>query len=161
MAKLTVRGIEALKPKGVAYRVTVDRGLYLRVATGGAKTWFIRYRVGERQLQDCLPRPYGSSGDQGYMSLAQALAENIMVQSLARQGIDFQVQRAELERAHATAIAAAQAANASVRDLFETWLADGVSRKNGNIRLRQSFERDVLPAIERKPVRELSDSDLV
>ena len=95
------------------------------------------------------------------MSLAQALAENIRVQSLAREGIDFQVQRAELERAHATAAAAAEAANASVRDLFETWLADGVSRKNGNIRLRQSFERDVLPAIERKPVREVSDSDLV
>lgn len=68
---------------------------------------------------------------------------------------------ATLERARAASAAAAQAANASVRELFETWLAEGVSRQNGNIRLRQSFERDVLPAIGRKPVRELNDSDLV
>jgi hypothetical protein len=39
MAKLTVRGIEALRPRvSGSYRVTVDRGLYLRVATDGAKT---------------------------------------------------------------------------------------------------------------------------
>lgn len=33
MAKLTVRGIEALKPKDTGYKVTADRGLYLRVCS--------------------------------------------------------------------------------------------------------------------------------
>src|SRR4249920_2777807 len=35
MAKLTVRAVEALKPRSDAYKVTVDRGLYLRVAPDG------------------------------------------------------------------------------------------------------------------------------
>ena len=100
MAKLTVRGIEALKPRnGAGFRVTVDRGLYLRVAPDGVKTWFVRYRVGRTQMQARLPRPYRSVGDDGHMSLAQALTENARIQSLARDGIDFQSQRAEADRA--------------------------------------------------------------
>ena len=65
MAKVTVRGLESLRPQSTAYRVTVDRGLYLRVAAEGTKTWIVRYRVGGAQLQARLPRPYGSGGDAG------------------------------------------------------------------------------------------------
>lgn len=161
MAKLTVRGLESLRPKKASYRVTVDRGLYLRVGTEGTKTWFVRYRVGGAQLQARLPRPYGSAGDAGHMSLAQAVTENARIQGLARDGIDFREQRAELERAAAAAKAAAQAAVTPVRDLFETWLENGVSRKDGNRRLRQMYERDVLPTIGTKPLRALTDTDLV
>lgn len=73
MAKLTVRGIEALKPKDVGYKVTADRGLYLRVAPDGTKTWLVRYVVAGNQIQARLPRPYGSNGADGHMSLAQAV----------------------------------------------------------------------------------------
>ncbi|GAA4340705.1 site-specific integrase [Variovorax defluvii] len=161
MAKLTVRGIEALKPKKAGYKVTADRGLYVRVAPDGSKTWLVRYVVAGKQIQARLPRAYGSSGADGHMSLAQAVAENARVQSLARDGIDFQVQRAEAERARAEARAAAIAANAPFRTLFETWLADGVSRKDGNAELRRSFEKDILPTIGDKPVRELTDTQLL
>ena len=161
MAKVTVRGIEALKPRSVGYRVTVERGLHLRVAPDGSKTWFVRYRVAERQLQARLPRLYGSRGDEGFMSLAQALAENARIQSLARDHIDFQVQRAEQEQAATVARNAARSALTSVAELFEAWIANGVSRKDGNRRLRQVFQKDVLPAIGAKPLRELNDTDLV
>lgn len=161
MAKLTVRGIEALKPREAGYKVTVDRGLYLRVAPDGTKTWLVRYVVAGEQIQMRLPRPYGSSGIEGHMSLAQAMAENIRIQSLARDGIDCQVQRAEAQQAEAEAKAAALAANVPFRKLFETWLADGVSRKDGNAELRRSFEKDVLPTMGDKPVRELADAPLL
>ena len=95
------------------------------------------------------------------MSLAQAVTENARIQSLARDAIDFQAQRAEAERALGAATAAARTASTPVRDLFETWLADGVNRKDGNARLRQSFEKDVLPAIGAKPLRQLGDTDLL
>jgi hypothetical protein len=42
MTKLTVRGIEALRPKARRYKVAIDRGLRLQVATGGVKTWYVR-----------------------------------------------------------------------------------------------------------------------
>ena len=161
MAKCTVRGLESLKPKVAGYQVTVDRGLYLRVAVDGTKSWIVRYRVGGKQFQARLPRSYGSAGDAGHMSPAQAVTENARIQGLARDGIDFREQRADLEQAAAAAKAAAQAAVTPVRELFETWLENGVSRKDGNRRLRQMFERDVLPAIGSKPLRTLTDSDLV
>jgi integrase len=161
MAKLTVRGIEALKPKTASYKVTVDRGLYLRVAPDGTKTWLLRYVVDGHQIQARLPRPYGSSGEGGHMSLAQATAENARIQALARDGIDFQVQRAEADRARTEAKIAAETANIPFRKLFETWLADGVSRKDGNAELRRTFEKDVIPIIGDKPVREITDTHLL
>ena len=95
------------------------------------------------------------------MSLADAASENSRIQALARDNVDFQVERAEREVAAAARLAAALAAVTPVCDLFETWLENGVSRKDGNRRLRQMFERDVLPAIGSKPLRELTDTDLV
>ena len=63
MSKLTVRGIEALRPKGFEYKVAIDRGLHLRVATDGRKTWHVRYVVRGRQIQARLPKAYGAAGD--------------------------------------------------------------------------------------------------
>ncbi|HEV7575493.1 MAG TPA: Arm DNA-binding domain-containing protein, partial [Caldimonas sp.] len=160
MSKLTVRGIEALRPKAVEYKVLVDRGLHLRIAPDGRKTWHVRYVVDGKQIQARLTPPYGNSGE-GFMSLADAVSENGRIQTLARNNVDFQIERAEKEVAAAAHLAAARAAVTPVGDLFETWLENGVSRKDGNRRLRQMFERDVLPAIGSKPVRELTDTDLV
>jgi len=160
MSKLTVRGIEALRPKAVEYKVIVDRGLHLRIAPDGRKTWHVRYVVDGKQIQARLPLPYGSSGE-GFMSLADAVSENGRIQALARDNVDFQIERAEKEVAAAAHLAVARAAVTPVGALFETWLENGVSRKDGNRRLRQMFERDVLPAIGSKPLRDLTDTDLV
>lgn len=160
MAKLTLRGIEALKPKEAGYKVTADRGLYLRVAPDGSKVWLVRYVINGKQIQARLPRPHGYDGE-GYMTLAQAVSENARIQALARDAIDFQEQQAEAEQARVAAKAAALAADKPLRDLFETWLTDGVSRKDGNAELRRTFEKDVLPTIGDKKVRELCDADLL
>lgn len=163
MAKLTVRAIEAAKPKAKWYTLTVDRGLYLRVSPFGEKVWLVRYVFDGKQIQVRLPKPYGNTGD-GFMTLAQAGAENARIQALARDGIDFQQQRAEADRAKAEAYAAAEAAalaaNRSVKEMFETWLADGVARKDGNAELFRSFTKDVLPAIGTKPVKDVTEHHL-
>lgn len=109
MAKLTVRGIEALKPKAAGYKVTADRDLYLRVAPDGSKVWLVRYVINGKQIQARLPRPYGYDGE-GYMTLAQAVSENARIQALARDAIDFQEQQADVEQARVAAKAAAFAA---------------------------------------------------
>ena len=53
-----------------------------------------------------------------------------------------------------------EAEDLTFREMFEAWLADGVSREDGNAELRRAFERDVLPAIGDKPVRQVDDSGL-
>jgi integrase len=50
--------------------------------------------------------------------------------------------------------------NATFSELFETWLRDGVLRKDGNARLRRSFEKDLLPGLGTIPVRSLTEHDL-
>jgi integrase len=159
MAKLTDRALTAAKPKDVGYKLTVDRGLYLRVAPSGEKVWLVRYVIGGKQIQTRLPRPFKSSGD-GFMSLAQACAENSRIQSLARDGVDFQRQRDDALRAQAAEAAAAEVSDKPVQTMFEAWLADGVARKDGNEELRRSFTKDVLPAIGTKPVRVVTEHDL-
>lgn len=161
MARLTVRALESLKPKSASYKVTVDRDLYMRVAVDGTKTWLVRYVIAGRQIQVRLPRPYGSNGADGHMSLAQAVAENVRIQALAHDGIDFQLQRAELEKAAKLATSQAETLNTSFRVLFDTWLTDGVSREDGNAELRRTFDKDILPTIGDLPVREVNDGHLL
>ena len=60
MGQLTVRRIEVHRPKAVEYKVIVDRGLHLRIAPDGRKTWLVRYVVDGKQIQARLPLPDGT-----------------------------------------------------------------------------------------------------
>ena len=75
MAALTVRLIEAIRPRDKPFKVTIDRGLQLRVAPDGRRTLLVRYTVkgypDERQYS--LPREYGDGP--GQIKLAEAKAE--------------------------------------------------------------------------------------
>jgi integrase len=51
--------------------------------------------------------------------------------------------------------------NLTVAELFDAWLKDGVARQDGNAELRRSFKKDVLPAIGKKPLRDLTEKDLL
>ena len=159
MPRLTVKAIEAAKPNAAEYKLTVERALYLRVAPSGVKTWVVRYVVNGKQRQARLPQPYGASGD-GFMSLANAVAENARIQSLARDGIDFQEQRAEAMRESAAEAKRLTALDKTVGDLFEAWISDGVARDDGNAELRRSFAKDVMPLIGTTPVKGLTEHDL-
>lgn len=50
--------------------------------------------------------------------------------------------------------------NKTFADMFNAWLDGGVSRENNNARLIRTFNKDVLPAIGDKPVREITEHDL-
>lgn len=158
MPKLTVKAIEAAKPREAEYKLTVDRGLYLRVAVDGAKTWLVRYVVDGKQRQARLPEPYGNGA--GFMTLAAAGAANARIQALARDGIDFQEQAAAERRTREAEAARKEALALPFRAMFDAWLGDGVARADGNAELRRSFEKDVLPAIGTKPVHEVTEHDL-
>lgn len=68
------------------------------------------------------------------------------------------------EREHIKATLAAEkqrrAEDASVRELYDVWLRDGVLRKDGNAALKRSFEADVLPVLGAKPVRAVTEHDV-
>lgn len=159
MARLTVRAIEAAKPKVKEYKLTVDRGLYLRVAPDGIKTWHVRYMLDGKQRQVKLPAPYGNGP--GFTTLAEATTENARIQALARDGVDVQVEKEQARIEAEQAEQAEQQRNLTVKDLFDTWIRDGVARQDDNADLKRLFNKDVLPVIGRKPLRELTDGDIL
>ena len=53
-----------------------------------------------------------------------------------------------------------RAEDVTLSEMAEAWLADGVSRKDGNVEIRRSFEKDLLPQIGSRSVRSLTEQDL-
>ncbi|MFW7342259.1 integrase family protein [Pollutimonas sp. H1-120] len=89
MPALTYRAIEAYKPKDKSYRITIDRGVQLRIAADGLRTVLVRYTVkgAKDERQYTLPQEYGDSP--GQIKLADACAEGQRIRALARSGIDW------------------------------------------------------------------------
>lgn len=103
MALLTVKAIEAYKPQTRPYKLTLDRGLQLRIAPDGVRTLLVRYTVkgSDQERQYRLPTEYGEGP--GQIRLASARAETARIRSLAREGIDWPAQEAERLRSEAIA----------------------------------------------------------
>lgn len=103
MALLTVKAIEACKPQARPYKLTLDRGLQLRIAPDGIRTLLVRYTVKgtEHERQYRLPQDYGEGPSQ--MRLSAARAEAARIRALARDGIDWPAQQDERLRTEAVA----------------------------------------------------------
>jgi hypothetical protein len=63
MPLLTFRAIEAHKPRAQPYKLTIDRGLQLRIAPDGVRTLLVRYVVkgSEVERQHRLSQEYGGN----------------------------------------------------------------------------------------------------
>lgn len=103
MALLTVKAIEACKPQIRPYKLTLDRGLQLRIAPDGVRTLLVRYTVkgAAQERQYRLPQEYGEGPSQ--LRLAAARAEAARIRALARDGIDWPAQENERLRSEAVA----------------------------------------------------------
>ncbi|MBK1613670.1 integrase [Rubrivivax gelatinosus] len=103
MPLLTVRAIDAHRPRAQAYKLTIDRGLQLRIAPDGVRTLLVRYTVKgaavERQYR--LPQEYGEGA--GQMKLAAACAEAARIRALARDGVDWPAREESRLRAEVVA----------------------------------------------------------
>ncbi|HCJ1231069.1 TPA: tyrosine-type recombinase/integrase [Pseudomonas aeruginosa] len=164
MAKLTAKQLEALTTADDGRILREDGGLVAKVRAGvrGVTVQF-RYEF----KQDGMKRDQ-SLGSWPKKSLAQIRAERDEVKAIAAKGIDPTAARKaakiEAQAAIAATIAEAErqaAENKTIADLFEEWMRDGVSRQDGNAELRRSFTKDVLPLIGTKPLRTLTEKDLL
>jgi hypothetical protein len=92
MPLLTVRAIETHKARAQPYKLTLDRGLQLRIAPDGVRTLLVRFTVkgSDVERQHRLPQEYGEGP--GQMKLATACAEAARIRALARDGVDWPAQ---------------------------------------------------------------------
>tara|TARA_R110001592_G_scaffold19530_1_gene79952 strand:+ start:194 stop:1600 length:1407 start_codon:yes stop_codon:yes gene_type:complete len=164
MTKLTAKHLEALTAADDGKTLREGGGLVAKVRAGvRGVTVLFRYEF----KQDGVKRDH-SLGSWPKKSLAQIRAERDEVRATASKGVNPTAARKaakiEAQAAIAATIAEAErqaAENKSVADLFEEWIRDGVSRQDGNAELIRSFKKDVLPLIGEKPLRTLSEKDLL
>ena len=167
MAKFTtVKAIDALKPKEKEFKVTVAKGLYIRVAIDGTKTWLVRYVIEGAQKQATLPEHYGYSAD--CLTLSKATTLNETIQDKARKGVDYFAEKAGAKLADKqrlldaeNAIIAERERNKTVSDLYNVWIVDGVARADGNQYIKQSFSKHALSNLGHIPLAELSENHLI
>ncbi|WP_457392545.1 tyrosine-type recombinase/integrase [Roseateles sp. P5_E1] len=162
--KWTQKGLESIgaDAKGDTLREVGGLVGEVRVSNVGAVSINFRYafkRAGKKAWHYC--------GNWPSSSLAEIRAERDKARTQVGDGVDPGDQR-KAERIEAQAkveavIAEAsrqEAENLSLHDMFQAWLRDGVARADGNAELRRSFEKDVLPAVGAKPVREVTEHEL-
>ena len=144
MGNLTVKQIEAARPKDKPYKLIDGDGLQLRIATDGIKSWRVRYMINGKERQYRLPELYGD-GD-GRIGLKEAREAASKVRSEARKGVDIQVELDNQQKA-ALVQKVTEAENAkTLRNLFDKWVKT-VDRKDEGKELLRSFKRDVFPTV--------------
>lgn len=164
MAKMTARQLAALTADDDGKIFREEGGLVARVRTG-VRGVTVQFRYEFKQNGSKRDHSLGSWPKK---SLAEIRAERDEIKAITSKGIDPTAARKaakiEAQTAIAATIAEAErqaAANKTVADLFDEWLRDGVSRQDGNAELRRSFGKDVLPLIGERPLRNLTEKDLL
>ena len=158
--QLTDREVKTSRATDKERLIADGGGLFLRIRPTGRKAWMFVYSFGgeRRKLS------FGNAAD---VSLASAREAAARERANVAAGADPQVasqarameQEAERERLKAQAVRQQQEA-ATLRQMFETWMADGVQRADSNAELRRTFEKDILRPLGERPVRTVTDSDL-
>lgn len=145
---LTVRAIESHRPKDQPYKLSLDRGLQLRIAPDGVRTLLVRYTVkgGGGQRQYRLPQEYGEG--EGQIKLAAACAEAARIRALAREGIDWPAQEdARVQKANAEAETAHRLEGLTLAQAVREYVHKKRRAKDG-LPLKARTQADYLAMVE-------------
>jgi integrase len=164
VAKLTIKQLEALTASDDGKTLREDGGIVGRVRVG-VRGVTVQFRYEFKLDGTKCDRRIGTWPKN---SLAQIRAEREELRASVSQGVDptaaRKASKIKAQAAVAAIIAEAEreaAENKTVADLFNAWVRDGVSRQDGNAELQRSFKKDVLPLIGQKPLRKLTEQDLL
>ena len=159
-ALLNVKSVQAARPADKEYLVSDGDGLFLRVLPTGKKTWQFIYTQGKRRRKLSI-------GDTSDVSLAAARERAAEEREHVVAGNDPRVAHLAREAAQARELAqlraeteSKNAENLTMQAMLDTWLADGVSRSDGNAALRASFGKYITPRLGQKRVRETTEVDI-
>jgi integrase len=159
-ALLNVKTIQAAKPAEKEYLISDGDGLFMRVLPSGKKTWQFIYTQGTRRRKLTL-------GDAADVSLATARERAAAERARVDTGDDPRVAHLMREAEQAKELAQIEAdverekaENLPLQSMVTAWLTDGVSRSDGNVALRRSFDIHVLPKLGKKPVRGITETEI-
>ena len=143
---LTDTALKALKPRDKTYTVTDDRGLYVEVFLTGGVVWRYRYRL---------------NGKYEKLTLGKYPALTLKNARLKRDEAAHQVAMGESPAKKKQQEKVAGAEDATVADFAERFFKDIQSRDRKDVTMpRRYLEKDILPHIGNKPVRDITAEDL-
>jgi len=150
---LTERSVRKLKPRTGAYYISDStiKGLQIRVAEDGSKSWSVRYRVGKRQrrltLGDAAVIPLGDSKKEKKLKGARTLARE------ALQQVANYVDPAEAKQQRREAD--------TVGDFAQTYINEHAKPKKKSWRTDQQYlTHEVLPTWKHKSMRAITPYDV-
>lgn len=174
--------LRALKPADKAYQEADEGGLFVEVMPGGAKVWRMRYRIGGREAK----QEKITLGNYPTYALAEARSWRDDCKALAVRGLSaMALKRGDVIPDDATP-AAKELAQAFIREwclvtrekakikeamaraadtvevFARRWYTEIVEPANSNPRnIYRVLEKDVIPAIGRKQVAEVTVTDIL
>jgi len=162
--KWTIKELEAIPVSWKGDTLSDGEGLSGEVRISIDREVSVRFKYAFRWADKVA---WHQCGTWPTVSLEAIRAARDDARDLVRRGVNpgdqRKARRIEEQAAVEAAIAEAtrqQAENLPFRAMFDAWIADGVARMDGNAELRRSFEKDVLPAIGAKAVKDLTEHDL-
>lgn len=144
---LTDTKLRSLKPKSKAYQVADSGGLFIEIMPGGKLVWRMRYRLKGKQEKVTF-------GEYPAITLLEARQRREEARSMVLHGespMKVKQETKSLEQNPDTVAAFA-----------DRWFTEIVAKTNENPRnVRRVLEKDVLPAIGRKRLSEVTVSDVL
>ncbi len=147
--KLTVRGLDALKPKAERYEVWEDgrTGLGVRVSPAGRKSWVFMYRFNGKARRMGL-------GTYPAVGLASARVKHAKAKELLTKGDDPCALHVEKRRAERQAETVADLA----AEYLEKWAKP---RKRSAAEDERILNKDVLPAWGKRKAKDIRRRDVI
>ncbi|KGP02763.1 integrase [Alcaligenes faecalis] len=143
---LTDTALKALKPRDKTYTVTDDRGLHVEVFPTGGIVWRYRYRLNGKYEKLTLGKYPALTLRNARLKRDEAAQQVAMGESPAK--------KKQLEKV-------AGAEDATVADFAERFFKDIQARDRKDVTMpRRYLEKDILPYIGSKPVRDITAEDV-
>ena len=143
---LTDTALKALKPSDKTYTVTDDRGLYVEVFPTGGIVWRYRYRLNGKYEKLTLGKYPALTLKNARLKRDEAAQQVAMGESPAKKKQQAKVAGAE---------------DATVVEFSERFFKDIQSRDRKDVTMpRRYLEKDILPHIGSKPVRDITAEDV-
>lgn len=147
---LTVKQAKAATPTEKTYRLADGGGLYLEVTPTGGKYWRMKYRFAGKEKRLAI-------GVYPDVTLKAARVERDVAKLQLAQGVDPSANKRAKKLADKAAIAN------SFEPLAREWFAVKMKDRSKDHRARtlRAMERDLFPALGRRPVSEITPAELL
>jgi integrase len=146
---LTVKAIDALKPAAARLEIPDGAmpGLYLIVQPSGAKSWAVRYRLGQRTRKMTL-------GPLERVTLADARKAALDALDVAAEGRDPAIEARD-------AVASKRSSSNAAEELLEEFVRRHVSKQRSAVETTRIIEKHLKPAWRGRAIRTIGPADVL